>query len=194
VTSCSQRRPKPSCGPLRCGPMFNCGICRTRTGQGMSLVDAVRPHPCVLDEGRGLSVLRPPLLWPQATSETLKGPSQSAHRELVDAVNDGNEECVAPRALRHASVCSPGVTGNSLLSRCAPKGGARRVSPPAHEAGPPVSARAAAGAPGPCVVVERFALAPKVGGERSCPETPLLPTRPRPWTPASRAAGAPFTT
>jgi hypothetical protein len=92
----------PSCGPLRCGPMFNCGICRTRTGQGMSLVDAVRPHPCVR-EGRCLSVLRPP----QATSETLKGPSHSAHRELVDAVNDGNEECVAFRALRHASACAP---------------------------------------------------------------------------------------
>ena len=30
----------------------------------------------------------------QATNETLKGPSHNAERDLVDAVNDGDEECV----------------------------------------------------------------------------------------------------
>ena len=95
------------------------------------------------------------LLSPQATSETLKGPSHNAHRDLVDAVNDGNEECVPPRAPRHAPALLP-LQGLTLPTRSCRQGGPRRVSPPAHEAGPPVPARAAAGAPGPCVVGRRF--------------------------------------
>ena len=34
-------------------------------------------------------------MWPhQATLESLKEPSRAAERELMDAVNDGSEECV----------------------------------------------------------------------------------------------------
>ncbi len=87
--------------------MFSCGVCRTREGVGKQLVNAVRAAPlkratlpvtpCAALAALLHANVLTRCMWLQATLETLKVPSRAAERELVDAVNDGSEECAPAR-------------------------------------------------------------------------------------------------